>query len=95
MHLACRCCRVCPQVIFPLDFEKTEQSERFMKTVEAVIKERPDCIGSHAARDIPSPAQLGSGLAGVCMRASAMVVLRGRVCLCCGKQQLGFCASQP
>lgn len=30
------------QVIFPLDFEKTEQSERFMKTVEAIIKERPD-----------------------------------------------------
>jgi hypothetical protein len=61
-----RCCCCAPrQVIFPLDFEKTEQSERFMKTVEAIIKERPDCIGSHAARDIPSPA-LGQSLAGVC-----------------------------
>lgn len=54
----------CDKVIFPLDFEKTEQSERFMKTVESIIKERPDCIGSHAARAIPSPA-LGQSLAGI------------------------------
>jgi len=44
----------CWQVIFPLDFEKTEQSERFMKTVETVIRERPDCI--NPAVNIPSPA---------------------------------------
>lgn len=44
----------CDKVIFPLDFEKTEQSERFMKTVETVIRERPDCI--NPAVNIPSPA---------------------------------------
>lgn len=62
-----------------------------MKTVEAVIKERPDCIGSHTARDIPSPAQLGPGLAGV---HEAAMVLRGRVCLC-GNNSWGSVHANP
>lgn len=59
------------QVIFPLDFEKTEQSERFMKTVETIIKERPDCV--NPAISIPSPGERGplasgggAGAGGVC-----------------------------
>lgn len=50
------------QVIFPLEFEKTEASERFMKHVEAVIKERPDCP-AHLA---PPPA---SSAAAACAAA--------------------------
>jgi hypothetical protein len=38
----------CCQVIFPLDFEKTEASQRFMKAVEAIIRERPDCMGPNS-----------------------------------------------
>lgn len=65
------CCCLIHQVIFPLDFEKTEQSERFMKTVEGVIKDRPDCI-NHAL-NAPNTSDRGllgaSGinLAGVCL----------------------------
>jgi hypothetical protein len=33
----------CDKVIFPLDFEKTEASQRFMKAMEGIIRERPDC----------------------------------------------------
>lgn len=49
----------CDRVICPLDFEKTEASQRFTKTLEAVIRERPDVgagggllhsHGSHAFR---------------------------------------------
>lgn len=32
----------CDRVIFPLDFEKTEASQRFMKAIEAIVHERPD-----------------------------------------------------
>jgi hypothetical protein len=39
----------CCQVIFPLDFEKTEASQRFMKAVEGIIRERPDCMGPNSA----------------------------------------------
>jgi hypothetical protein len=38
-----------PQVIFPLDFEKTEASQRFMKAIEGIIRERPDCLGPNSA----------------------------------------------
>jgi hypothetical protein len=63
------------QVIFPLDFEKTEQSERFIKTVEAIIKERPDC--PNAPLHIPSPGDrggIGGALAGAAYTSHVHVV---------------------
>eukprot|EP00878_Enallax_costatus_P023510 GHUV01025010.1.p1 GENE.GHUV01025010.1~~GHUV01025010.1.p1 ORF type:complete len:338 (+),score=13.55 GHUV01025010.1:242-1255(+) len=46
----------CDRVIFPLDFEKTEASQRFMKSVEAIIRERPD-RPPYAAAGAAVPAQ--------------------------------------
>lgn len=48
----------CDKVIFPLDFEKTEASQRFMKAMEGIIRERPDCPGyvsATATAAAPSP----------------------------------------
>ncbi len=42
-----RCCPYVLQVIIPLDFEKTEQMERFVRVMEGVIQERAHELAQH------------------------------------------------
>eukprot|EP00879_Flechtneria_rotunda_P017595 GHRR01018445.1.p1 GENE.GHRR01018445.1~~GHRR01018445.1.p1 ORF type:complete len:489 (+),score=107.86 GHRR01018445.1:272-1738(+) len=54
----------CDKVIFPLDFEKTENFERFIKNVEAKIRERPTGAPSLATTPSPQPLDSHSSFAG-------------------------------